>query len=136
MSRFLGHSMMRSMRRVAAGAIGLASVAAGASAQQDTSRARRPATTTVASSGDVALSSYNAPAGDTAITRLERFVTQYPQSTLRPRALLQLGELLVRRADDRFAASQRAGGASDTTSRPDYSAAIARYDELLSSYPN
>jgi TolA-binding protein len=126
---------MRWMRGVIAGATCLVVVAVDASAQQDTSRTRRPATTTVASSGDVTLSRYNAPAGDTAITRLERFVTQYPKSTLRPRALLQLGELLVRRADERFAASQRSGASSDTTSRPDYSEAIARYDELLSSYP-
>ena len=70
-------------------------VATGAGAQQDTLKARRPSTTAVTSAGEVALSTYNAPAGDTAITRLEAFVTQYPQSTLRPRALLQLGELLV-----------------------------------------
>ena len=103
-------------------------------AQQDSARVARRATT-VASGGEVALSTYNAPAGDTAIMRLERFLAQYPQSTLRPRALLQLGELLVRRADERFAASQRAGAGADTAARPDYREAIARYQELLTSYP-
>ena len=127
---------MRSARRVAAVAFGVTAIATAASAQQqDTARTRRPATTNVPSSGEVARSAYNVPVGDTAISRLERFVTQYPQSTLRPRALLQLGELLVRRADERFAASQRSGTSADTTSRPDYSAAIARYDELLTAYP-
>jgi tetratricopeptide (TPR) repeat protein len=38
---------------------------------------------------------------------------------------MQLGELLVRRADERFAVGQRAG--NDTTARPDYREAIARY---------
>ncbi len=115
-------------------AVCLAGASSIGGAQQDTTRARRPAAAAVTSGGEVALSAYNAPAGDTAIMRLERFLTQYPQSTLRPRALLQLGELLVRRADERFAASQRAG--SDTSARPDYRDAIARYQELLSSYPN
>src|SRR5688572_22366387 len=96
------------------------SVAAG----QDTARTRRPVT----SAGDVALTTYNAPAGDTAITRLERFLTQYPQSALRPRAMFQLGELLVRRADDRFAQAQRAGATSDSASRPDYREAIAQFE--------
>ena len=100
---------------------------------QDTSRARPPSTT-VAAVGQVAIATYNAPLGDTAITRLERFLTQYPQSSLRPRALFQLGELLVRRADERFAQTQRSG--SSATARPDYREAIARYEELVKSYPN
>lgn len=104
-------------------------------AQQDTTRARRPVTPLQAG-GDVALGAYNAPAGDTAIMRLERFLAQYPQSALRPRALLQLGELLVRRADERFAVSQRAGATSDSAARPDYREAIERYHELLNAYPN
>jgi TolA-binding protein len=102
---------------------------------QDTTRAARPATK-VSSTGEVALATYDAPVGDTAIARLERFLTQYPQSALRPRALMQLGELLVRRADERFAESQRRGAASDTAARPDYRDAIARYQELLTSYPS
>ncbi len=65
--------------------------------------------------------------------RLERFLQQYPQSAVRPRALMQLGELLVRRADERFAESQRSG--NDTTARPDYREAIARYQELLDGVP-
>jgi TolA-binding protein len=68
----------------------------------------------------------------------------YPESELRPNALLQLGELLVQRADERFNVQQRASGVStDTTSatgstpaRPDYSEAIARYEELLRSHPD
>ena len=103
-------------------------------AAQDTTQARR--VTTVTSGGDVAIPTYNAPLGDTAIMRLERFLTQYPQSALRPRALFQLGELLVRRADERFAESQRSAVSSDTAARPDYRDATARYEELVSTYPN
>jgi TolA-binding protein len=102
-------------------------------AAQDTTRSRP--VTAVSSAGEVALATYNAPVGDTAIARLERFLAQYPQSSLRPRALFQLGELLVRRADDRFAESQRTGGVAGDTARPDYSAATARYEELVKSYP-
>jgi len=53
---------------------------------------------------------------DSAILRLEDFLTRYPTSPLRPNALLQLGELLVRQADTVFAQSQRAAG---VTARPD-----------------
>jgi TolA-binding protein len=109
-------------------AIGMASVASA----QDTTRARRP--TAVTSTGDVALATYNAPAGDTAITRLQRFLAQYPQSALRPRAMFQLAELQVRRADDRFAQSQRAPVSSDAA-RPDYRDAIATFEELAKTYP-
>src|SRR3954465_14844897 len=54
---------------------------------------------------------------DSAITRLQDFLTRYPTSPLRPNALLQLGELLVRQADTVFAAAQRTGAAAvrDTT---------------------
>ena len=125
---------MRRTRMTGVGsALALAVVTTSISAQ-DTTRATRP--TAVESGGEVALSAYNVPAGDTAIMRLERFLSQYPQSALRPRALLQLGELLVRRADERFAESQRAGVVSDSAARPDYRDAIARYQELLTSYPN
>jgi TolA-binding protein len=113
---------------------GLVGVTALAGAQ-DTTRAPRPGAARLSSAGDVAISSYNAPAGDTAIARLQQFLDKYPKSTLRPRALLELGELLVRRADERFAASQRAGTAADTAAHPDYTEAIARYQELLTNYP-
>jgi TolA-binding protein len=95
---------------------------------------------------------------DSAIIRLQDFLTRYPTSPLRPNALLQLGELLVRQADTVFAAAQRTGAAAirDTTRpqaaearpgagaatpnggpiAPDYSAAIARYEELVNRYPN
>src|SRR5688500_353203 len=127
--------MMRPRLRLAGIALFIAAVAPAAGAQQDTTRGRRPATTAVTSTGDVAIAAYNAPAGDTAITRLERFLTQYPQSDLRPRAMFQLAELLVRRADDRFAQSQRAGATADSAARPDYRDAIARFEELAKAYP-
>ena len=105
---------------------------------------------------------------DSAILRLEDFLNRYPTSPLRPNALLQLGELLVRQADTAFAQSQRAGGvtaradsapgaasaaaptrtpttapsatpattANGAPIAPDYSAAIARYEELVNRYPN
>jgi tetratricopeptide (TPR) repeat protein len=55
-----------------------------------------------------------------------------------------LGELLVRRADERYAVTQRAGTGGDTTraarsdaglNHPEYAAAIARYEELIQQYP-
>src|SRR5688500_20305301 len=72
------------------------------------------------------------PARDSAIRRLESFLSKYPNSTLRPEALLQLGELLVQEADERYAETQRAAaratedttGRSEATSRPDYSRAL------------
>src|SRR5205807_3547917 len=91
---------------------------------------------------------------DSAISRLQDFLNRYPASPLRPNALLQLGELLVRQADTVFAQSQRSAGvavarvdtarapaaATPTTSgspiAPDYSAAIARYEELVNRYSN
>lgn len=103
------------------------------------------------SSGETALS----PALDSAINKLEGFLSSYPESPLRPRALLQLGELLVQRADENFAQNQRSAGAATpdsaahasaaatpgagpapTTVRPDYSAAIARYEELVNRFPD
>lgn len=94
----------------------------------------------------VATSEGRAPAVlDTAITQLQAFLARYPNSPLRPTALLQLGELLVQRADEEFAASQRTSATpTDTMSRaasaaaakPNYSAAIARYEELVQRYPD
>ena len=79
---------------------------------------------------------------DSAITKLESFLAEYPASNVRPNALLQLGELLVRRADEQFAQSQRAGAPSDSAAapregqiRPNYAPAIARYEELVRRYP-
>src|SRR5688500_2257102 len=77
---------------------------------------------------------------DTAVAQLEQFLSKYPDSPLRPRALLQLGELLVIEADERFAESQRASAGdsvsgSDTPVRPNYAPAIARYEELVRRYP-
>ena len=83
------------------------------------------------------------PARDSAIRRLEAFLAKYPNSPLRPEALLQLGELQVQSADERFAESQRAvaqaavdtTGRSDAPARPDYTSAIRVYDELVTRYP-
>src|SRR5207253_11011673 len=47
---------------------------------------------------------------DSAINRLQDFLNRYPSSPLRPNALLQLGELLVRQADTVFAQGQRTSG--------------------------
>lgn len=85
-----------------------------------------------------ALSVASAPNADSlrrdAIAKLSGFLTQFPRSALRPNALYQLGELLVRQADESFAAAQRAGG--NAPSQPDYSAAIARYKELVTGFPD
>jgi TolA-binding protein len=75
------------------------------------------------------------PVRRSAIDKLSAFITRYPESPLRANALYQLGELLVRRADDAFAAAQRAGG-SNVPDHPDYSAAIARYETLVNDFPN
>src|SRR5690349_17174695 len=143
--------MRRSLVRLFAGAcctavVALAATTAGA--QQDTARgATRSATTRVASAGDVApMTARYVPAADSAIDRLEDFLQEYPDSPLRPNALFQVGELLVRRADERFAASQRASTptagdtsaatpASEAPIRADYGPAIARYEELVRRYP-
>jgi TolA-binding protein len=83
-------------------------------------------------------------ARDSAITKLEGFLSEYPNSPLRPNALFQLGELLVRRADEEFAESQRAATPTDTSAgrgregqvRPNYAPAISVYEELVRRYPN
>jgi len=75
-----------------------------------------------------------APAArDSAITALSAVAATYAQSALRPRAVLQLAELLARAADAEYAVAQRAGSNVD---RPDYTQAIARLDEFLKLYPN
>jgi tetratricopeptide (TPR) repeat protein len=127
--------MIRSAVRVGRLALIFASSGAAVAGAQDTSRTRPPGSTPTVPAREVAVSTYNAPAGDTAITRLGQFLSQYPQSPLRPRALFQLAELLVRRADERFAQSQRSGATSDSAARPDYSEAIARYEEIVATYP-
>ena len=73
---------------------------------------------------------------DVAIEKLTTFVNTYPQSALRPEALYQLGELLIRRADEQFAAAQRdAAQSANAPDRPDFTPAIARYRELITKYP-
>ncbi len=72
-----------------------------------------------------------APSREAAINDLTAVAARYPQGALRPRAVLQLAELLARRADAVYSAAQRAGG---NTERPDYAAAIARLDEFLALY--
>jgi TolA-binding protein len=79
-------------------------------------------------------------ARDQAIAKLEAFLTKYPASDLRPNALFQLGELLVRKADEEFAESQRAvagdtAARGDVPIRPNYQPAIARYEDLVRRYP-
>ena len=83
------------------------------------------------------------PMRDSAITRLESFLRQYPESEGRAQALFQLGELLVRRADERFAVTQRSGAAAGDTAgtsgvpfKPEYEEAIARYEELVTRHPD
>ncbi len=77
----------------------------------------------------------NAPASarNAAIGALIAVAAQYPHGVLRPRAVLQLAELLARLADADYATAQRAGHNMD---RPDYAAAIARLDEFLALYPS
>jgi TolA-binding protein len=83
-------------------------------------------------------------ARDSAISKLEGFLQEYPSSPLRPNALFQLGELLVRKGDEEFAASQRAIAPSDSSAgrgregqvRPNYAPAIKVYEELVRRYPN
>ncbi|HSJ65103.1 MAG TPA: tetratricopeptide repeat protein [Gemmatimonadaceae bacterium] len=102
------------------------------------------ATTAAAQTPDarVAMASRTAPepARDTAIAKLRTFVSRYPESPLRPQALFQLGELLVRRADAEFDAAQRAAGADtvagDVPIRPEYEDAIRFYEDLVRNYPD
>src|SRR5215469_928417 len=72
---------------------------------------------------------------DSAIAQLESLLQRYPDSPLRPGALYELGELLTRRADERFAASQRADTTSSGAAHPDYSDAITRYEEIVKRFP-
>ena len=79
-------------------------------------------------------------ARDEAIAKLESFLSKYPGSELRPNALFQLSELLVRKADEEFAESQRTvagdtAGRADAPIRPDYEPAIARLEDLVRRYP-
>ena len=99
------------------------------SARAQAPAAPQPSTRLVASTRPAAADD----ARDDAIEKLTAFLTRYPQSTLRSGALFQLGELLVRRADENFASAQRAGG--DVPDRPDYSPAISRYEELIRKFP-
>ena len=84
------------------------------------------------------------PARDSAIRRLEAFLARYPNSPLRAEALLELGELLVRDANERFAVAQRGmAPAGDTLAaraegaiRPDFARAIQVYEELIRRHAN
>ena len=86
----------------------------------------------------------NSPADsarDEAIAKLERFLTRYPASELRPNALFQLSELLIRKADEEFAETQRAVGAdsagrADAPIRPNYEPAVVRLEELVRRFPS
>ena len=69
---------------------------------------------------------------DGAIADLTAALAKYPKSAMRPRALMELGELLARKADADYAASQRANGSAE---HPDYAAAMARFDEFLRDFP-
>ncbi|MBI3568643.1 MAG: tetratricopeptide repeat protein [Gemmatimonadetes bacterium] len=69
---------------------------------------------------------------DAAISALTAVLARQPKSPLRARALLELGELLARKADAEYAAAQRAGGSGD---HADYTAAMGRFDELLRDFP-
>lgn len=73
-----------------------------------------------------------APVRADAMSALNAAATRYPQSALRPRAVLQEAELLARQSDAEYSAAQRAGTGAD---RPDYTAAIARLEEFLALYP-
>jgi TolA-binding protein len=75
-------------------------------------------------------------ARDQAIAKLESFLAKYPASELRPNAIFQLSELLVRKADEEFAESQRDTGRDtaargDAPIRPNYEPAIARLEDLV-----
>ncbi|MDQ6827546.1 MAG: tetratricopeptide repeat protein [Gemmatimonadota bacterium] len=78
------------------------------------------------------------PSIDAAITQLTNFLAKYPNSPLRPNALVELGELLVRKADADFAATQRSGTAArpDAPDHADYGPAIVRFEEVVKRYPD
>jgi tetratricopeptide (TPR) repeat protein len=59
--------------------------------------------------------------------------SELPETAVRSQLVLEHAELLTRKADADFATSQRGANPME---RPDYVAAIARYDELLRLYPN
>ena len=112
-----------------------------------TAGAPNSATTTTAGRPAAYNAAYAVAIADSAIDQLEDFLERYPNSPLRPNALFQLGELLVRRADEEFAQAQRAAGGSAATGdtiarggdvpiRANYAPAIARYEELVRRYPN
>ncbi|MDQ4080892.1 MAG: tetratricopeptide repeat protein [Gemmatimonadota bacterium] len=90
----------------------------------------------------VAMSSSADTVRDEAIGKLEAFLARYPDSELRPNALFQLGELLVRKADEEFADAQRAAGTDtagargDVPIRPNYEPAMGRYEELVRRFPD
>lgn len=101
-----------------------------------------PAATQAQASGERLTSAASAddPALDAAIAQLTAVLAKYPNSTLRPNALAELGELLARKAEASFAAAQRAAGTGatargDLPERPDYAPAIARYEEVVRRYP-
>ena len=120
-----------------------AALAATASAQ---TAPRQASLADAAPRATIARSLTSAPVAvsDTAIEQLQDFLRRYPNSALRPNALFQLGELLVRRADEQFNAAQRSGApaAGDSTARadapirPDYAPAITTYEELVRRYPD
>ena len=110
-------------------ALALGAAAAGAQAPASPQPSAQPSAQLVASTRPAAAND----ARDDAIEKLTTFLTRYPQSTLRPGALFQLGELLVRRADENFATAQRAGG--EVPDHPDYAPAIGRYVELIQKFP-
>ena len=96
----------------------------------------------IASDANAASSNHADPPSDSAIATLEQVIARYQNSPARAGALYELGELLVRRADDRFAAAQRASVADtgraargEALSHPDYAAAITRFEELVQHYP-
>ena len=72
-----------------------------------------------------------------AIVALTDVVTRYPQSSLRARALIELAELLTRKADADYGVAQRSNtsAANATLDHADYAPAMARYDEFLRDFP-
>lgn len=81
------------------------------------------------------------PIRDSAIAQFETFLSRHPDSPLRAQALFQLSELLVQRAEEQFAETQRASSGDSTARgdapvRPNYEPAIARYEELVRRFPN
>lgn len=71
---------------------------------------------------------------ESALAALTSALGAWPRSGLRPALLEEAGELLVRKADADYAGAQRVAGPA-APERPDYRAAIARFDELIRDYP-